>query len=130
MKGSRTAKSQWQQMSGLLARTGLDRIYARIVISHCCWKTLHRLLLGVTGIGPGGQTSLRLISVIQTQQNYPLNLASLFRTILPKCIPGTVLVDIYSRYGRLVLSNHSSSLWYACYTGEPEKLIITFSRFP
>lgn len=57
-------------------------------------------------------------------------LASLLRTILPKCIPGTVLVGVYSRYGRLVLSNHSGSLWYACYTGEPEKLTITFSRFP
>lgn len=52
MKGSRIVKSRWQPVSGLLARTGSSRVYARgSVISHCCWKTLHRLLLVVTGLG-------------------------------------------------------------------------------
>ena len=53
IKSARIAKSQWQQTSGLLARIDLGRIYVRrSVISHCCWKTLRRLLLGVTRIGP------------------------------------------------------------------------------
>lgn len=80
--------------------------------------------------GSQGQTSVRATLVIQTQRNLSLNLFSLFRTTLPKCIPGPVLVDLYSRYGRMVLSIHSSSLWYACYTADPGKLKITFSRFP